>query len=254
MGGLRADGTSSAAVVRIDPGTGRASRWAALALPSHDAAGAVLGGVPLLFGGGTAASSAAVQRLAVGEVRRAGSLPGPRSDLTAVTVGREAYLLGGYDGTRWQAAVLRTSDGIRFATVATLPEPVRYAAAAYFGGSIWLFGGRSTSGPTAVVQRIDAGRGTAAVAGRLPQPLTDATAVTLGGAIYLCGGRVNGVVTGQVLRFDPATGRFTAAGRLPSPVADAAGVVLGDVAYLLGGESPTVAGTVTTLRMEAGAR
>ena len=254
IGGLRTDGTSTAAVEAVDPSSGRISRWGELALPAHDAAGAMLRGAPLLLGGGADSSYAAVQRLTAGHTAaRIGSLPVPRSDLSAVSAGDRAYVLGGYDGSRWQGAVLRTADGIHFSAVATLPVPVRYTAAAVAAGSIWLFGGQATTGPTAAVQRIDLATGAATVAGRLPGARTDATALALGGAIYVCGGRVDGRFSDQVLRFDPGTRRFAVAGRLPAPVGDAAGVVLGDVGYLLGGEKPAVTDTATTLRLGTGA-
>lgn len=249
VGGLLGDGGSTGAVVAVDPRTGRVRSWGVLALAAHDAAGAVLGGAPVLFGGGVDASSAAVQRLRPGSTAtRIGSLPTARSDLSAVRVGREAYLLGGYDGSRWQPVVLGTVDGRHFVSVASLPVPVRYAATAVLGDSIWLFGGQSVAGPTDAVQRIDLSRGTATLAGRLPQPRTEATALVLDGTIFVCGGRVAGGFSDQVLRFGPGPREFTQAGRLPAPVADAAGVVLDGVGYLLGGENPRPTTTVSTLR------
>src|SRR5260370_7952949 len=53
-GGLTPSGASSDTVNRLDPVTGATSVVARLAAPTHDAAGATLGGPGYLFGGGTA--------------------------------------------------------------------------------------------------------------------------------------------------------------------------------------------------------
>ena len=68
-----------------------------------------------------------------------GALPSARSGLAAVTFGGTAYLLGGCDAGRFPAGVLATRDGRQFRTVARLPVPACYAAAAAIGaGSGYL--------------------------------------------------------------------------------------------------------------------
>ena len=52
----------------------------------------------------------------------AGHLDEPLSDLGAAVVGRRAYLVGGYTGTRFASAVLRYLGGGRTSTVARLPS------------------------------------------------------------------------------------------------------------------------------------
>ena len=109
-GGLTSDSASSAAVRSLNPVTGQAARAGRLAAPTHDAAGAVLGGRAYLFGGGDQASVASVQSLAAhGRAALAGRLPRPRSDLSAVTIGGTGYVLGGYDGASYDASVLATT-------------------------------------------------------------------------------------------------------------------------------------------------
>jgi hypothetical protein len=117
-----------------------------------------------VFGGGEQASVATVQQVA-GPAPRAraattpgspmvtGRLPRPRSDLTAVTQGGTTYLLGGYDGTTYDATVLATPDGRRFAVAARLPVPVRYPAVAVLGRQIWVFGGQTSHGITNDIHR-----------------------------------------------------------------------------------------------------
>ncbi|MDR0341930.1 MAG: hypothetical protein LBI49_02245, partial [Nocardiopsaceae bacterium] len=248
-GGLTQRGTSAAALTQVNPVTGKAVRAGSLTAPTHDAAGAMVGGRPFLFGGGDQGPVPAVQALRPGgRATVAGRLPGSRSDLAAVDIGRTTYVLGGFDGARYDGSVLATTDGSRFRTVARLPVPVRYAAVAAVGRQIWVFGGQAAGGITDTIQRITPATGAATIAGRLPHPVTGAAAIALGGKIYLAGGQVaagaHGPVAGPaaplatsaaVRGFDPARGTLTAAGHLPVPVAYAAAAVLGRTGFLIGG-------------------
>ena len=118
----------------------------------------MIGGRALVFGGGSSATVATVQAFTLPGPRggapaatatTAGSMPAPRSDAAAVTIGRTTYLVGGYDGTRPDAPVLATTNGRTFTTVAALPVPVRYPAVAALGGKIFVFGGQAITGPQA---------------------------------------------------------------------------------------------------------
>jgi Kelch motif len=249
-GGLRASGTSSASVFRLNPLTGAARHIADLASPTHDAGGAVLAGRGFVFGGGSETSVASVQAFAPGaHATIVGHLPRPRSDLVAATTGGVAYVIGGYDGVAMARPVLATSDGRTFATVANLPVPVRYAAVATVGHDLWLFGGEQGGNPVSTIQLVDVSAHTATVVGHLPAPLGEATAVVLDGRIYIAGGRTSSGVTSQVLQFDPATATARAVATLPRPVSDAGGAVLGGTGYLLGGETPGATAGVTQLRL-----
>ena len=100
-GGLTPRATSTRAVRLLNPRTGGTTRVSRLSVPTHDAAGATVGGRTFVFGGGQQGSVAAVQAIpAHGTATVAGRLPRPRSDLASVTRGGTAYLLGGYDGAR----------------------------------------------------------------------------------------------------------------------------------------------------------
>jgi hypothetical protein len=251
IGGLNQQSVTTRGITRLNPVTGRTTHAGHLAAASHDAAGAVLGGQPYLFGGGVTASLATVQSLrSGGTATAAGELPGPRSDLSSVTLGGTAYLIGGYDGAAYAPAVLATSNGRAFRTVARLPVPVRYAAVAGTGQQIYVFGGQTPAGPSRVIQRVNLATHRAAVVGRLPMPVTGATAFTLGGRIFIAGGQVTtrGALfpTGAVLAYDPARHSAATAGWLPVPVSNAASAVLRGIAYVVGGtdgnrQVPTVA-------------
>jgi len=185
----------------------------------------------------------------------AGTLPQPRSDPRSVTIGSTTYIVGGYDGTNPDGAVLATTDGRTFSTAATLPVPVRYPAVAALGTDIYVFGGQAVGGPAdgqAVddVQIVDTAAHDATVLAHLPGPLAGASAAVLAGHLYLAGGvaapagttaapggAVPGQALGAVWAFDPATKRTLRAGSLPVPTAYAAVAVSGSRAWLVGGEN-----------------
>lgn len=138
-------------------------------------------------------------------------------------------------------AVLATTDGVTFRPVAQLAVPVRYAAVAGLGSTLWVAGGVTSiseggSTDTDVVQKVDLVSGRVTVIGRLSQPMGHATAVILDGQIFVLGGRSGTVPSAAILRLDPASGAVVPAGQLPEAVSDAGSVVVGGVGYLVGGE------------------
>jgi hypothetical protein len=278
-GGLGTRTASTAAVRVLNPVTGATARAGRLAAPTHDAAGVMLGGHALIFGGGQQASVATVQAISAGHATVTGRLPSPRSDLAAVTVDGTAYLLGGYDGARYATDVLATSNGRRFTVVARLPVPVRYPAVAALGRQIWVFGGQTPAGITSDIQRItlastsaastgqtavSSSRASVAVAGHLPRPMTAGSAFALGGTLYVAGGQAAGppgagrasaspaarlVTSDLVLSYRPGQRGAQVAGTLPVPVANAGVATSGGTAFLVGGDNGIrQVPTVTRLR------
>jgi N-acetylneuraminic acid mutarotase len=243
LGGLDSSEGSVSGVFQLDP-SGNLHAVGSLTGPLHDAAATLLGNRVLVFGGGTEASTDEVQALpAPGKevsvdtaATEVGRLPTSRSDLSAVTIGARAYVLGGYDGEVVIDSVLATADGKTFAEVARLPTPARYMAVAALGGRIYTFGGETAGGLAGdTIQEVDPGSGSAQVVGHLPMPISHAAAIALGGQVYVLGGDAGGVPTDRIWRFDPATKKIVGAGRLPSPVAGGAAVVVGSAGYLIGG-------------------
>jgi hypothetical protein len=259
IGGITQQLVTTGTIIQLNPVTGRATRAGQLTDPAHDAAGAVLGGRPYLFGGGDLAELAAVQALRRrGTAPVAGQLPGARSDISSVTLGSTAYLVGGYDGTNWIGAVLATTNGRTFRKVANLPVPVRYAAVAGAGTRIWVFGGLAPAGNSRVIQQVDLTTGKARVVGRMPAAMSAATAVTLDGRIFIAGGQITKgggalVPSQKVLAYDPVSHRVATAGRLPVAVTNAAAAVVGGTAFLVGGNNGSrQVTTVAELRLVAG--
>ncbi len=201
LGGLNGN-TSAPGVYTLNPSVGTLSSIGQLSGGLHDAAGTVLQGRDVLFGGGSPGTVATVQAFGAataggaGSPARAGasvigSLPQPRSDAAAVTIGNTAYVVGGYDGSRPDPEVLATTNGTSFDDVAALPVPVRYPAVATQGAKIYVFGGQAitaAASPVDDIQMVDTQAHKATVVGHLPMPLAGATAVSVGGHIYVAGG------------------------------------------------------------------
>jgi outer membrane protein assembly factor BamB len=204
LGGLTTGNTSTSGVYTLDTTDGNLAHVGDLTGPLHDAAAAVVGSQDVVFGGGATTTVATVQAFpapgATGNLSApgptaavVGSLPSPRSDAAEVTIGATSYVVGGYDGVNADTAVLATTVGHTFRSVASLPIPVRYPAVSSLGGKIYVFGGQAIMGtdagdPVDTVQVIDPGHHTATIDGHLPEPLSGAVAVTLDGHLYVVGG------------------------------------------------------------------
>jgi hypothetical protein len=263
LGGLAPSQSSVASVYSVDPATGAATPGGTLSAAVHDAAAASLGPSTYVLGGGSPDTVATIQSVptpatptaaagpgseATGTV--AGNLPTPRSDLAVATVasGRSstAYVVGGYDGSVYQPAVLATTDGTRFTTVGQLTVPVRYAAVVAQGGLLYAFGGQITApgaatSATDAIQVVDPATHRSNVVGHLPQALYGAAAFVIDGTIYVAGGQVpNGPTLTTVDAFVPRTGKVLNAGLLPQAEAFAGyttvGTGKGAVGYIVGGE------------------
>lgn len=177
IGGLDSTESPVEGVFQLDSASGGAQKVGSLTGPLHDAAATVLGNRMLVFGGGTETSTDEVQalsmsggRVATGSgARQVGRLPTVRSDLSAVTVGNTAYVLGGYDGNEPIPSVLATTDGSKFTEVTKLPAPGRYLAVATLGGRIYAFGGETASGSASdAIQEVDPKAETARILGDRP--------------------------------------------------------------------------------------
>ncbi len=246
--GLHDGDRSTGTVIDIDLPGSHVTVAGRLPQAVHDAAGALLGGMPTTFGGGAASEVATIQQFVPAQrtTRTAGTLPGPTSDAVAASTDAGVVLAGGYDGSRTLPQVLLLTAPDRVRTLAPLPVPVRYPAVAVTGSGagqrVLLFGGESGGVATTAVQEIDPASGSVRVVAHLPAARTQAMAVSLGRSIFVAGGAAAGTtgarVFDDVLRYDPTAHTFSRAGTLPYPTSDAAVAVLGQRAYLVGGETP----------------
>ncbi len=255
LGGLDGNRQTTSEVLALDPATGTVAKVGALGAAVHDAAGALVNGAPMVFGGGNSTETAAVQAFGPdGGSHVVGRLPIPRSDLAAATLGARTFLVGGYDGSSIRATALATTDGMTFTLLGDLPVPVRYPAVAALGTAVYVIGGSTADGAVRTVQLLDTTTGTTRTIGDLPETLSDAVAATVSGRVYVFGGEWGGRPSAQVWRLDVGSGAapgatLTPVATLSTPVVDAAVAVLGDRAYLVGGESPAILSTVSVLEV-----
>ena len=242
LGGLATGDTSTSRIVTVDPAGGASRVSGYLAVAVHDSAGAMIGGRFFVFGGGSTNTVSVIQAwAAAGSAVEVGGLPEARSDLSATTFSGTTYIVGGFDGSAMTPDVLATTNGVSFRPVARLAVPVRYAAVAGIGDSLWVIGGVTSTAEggtseTVAIQHVDLLSGRVTVANSLPYPLGHATAMVLDGEIFVLGGRSGTVPSAAIWRLDPASGTLAMAGQLPGPVSDAGSVVVGGVGYLVGGE------------------
>ncbi len=182
VGGLEANGSSSAGVFSLDTSNGSLTYQSQLPSGVHDAGGLQIAGSDFVLGGGSPATVSSVEEisgvslpsstaqsstyapsssptsastsqsptapinispLAVSSI---GNLPQPRSDSVAINVDGTGYIVGGYDGTNPDPEVLSTTNGKVFDNVGELKIPVRYAAVASVGSNIYIFGGEQIGG------------------------------------------------------------------------------------------------------------
>lgn len=257
IGGVDSADASVSTISKITAGGRKVAPAGALATPLHDAGAATLSGATFVFGGGAATTIDSIESLsAAGRGHVVGTLPATRSDLSAVTVGTKAFVVGGFDGTTTVGSVLQTTNGTNPRPSATLLTPVRYPAVAAVGQTIYALGGELADGTdTDSIQAVDTRTGRVTMVGRLPKPLSHASAIELGSKVYLLGGRVGGVggkAVDDIVSFDPATARVKHAGRLPMPVTNATATTSGGAGYLAGGlgSSGAPLRSVVTLRLE----
>ena len=223
LGGLSTGDESTAAIVQVNPETGESRTTGYLGVAVHDSAGATIGHRFFVFGGGSFNTVALVQASNGGSATDVARLPEARSDLSAATLNGTTYIVGGFDGSAMTPAILATTDGLSFRPVAQLAIPVRYAAVAGVGSTLWVVGGVTsvTEGGTAetdAVQKVDLLSGRVTITSRLPQPMGHATALILDGQIFVLGGRSGTTPSAAILRLDQASGTLKPAGLLPGPV------------------------------------
>ena len=243
-GGLVSGDQSTDAAYLLDVRNGAVSGRTTLPVPVHDAAGGFVNEGPAVIGGGNTAEQSVVQSFA-GHGWGQSELPQPRSDLSAVTTGGQAYVIGGYDGVQPAERDVLVFGRHGWTVFGHLADPVRYAATVATDGAIWVLGGERAGAVLDSIQRIDLQTGHVRVTGHLPHPIGEAVAAVFGGRVLLMGGRTSpSHITDAMWWFDPSTGLVTRAGRLPMPLADSAVVPVGSAAYLVGGETPALSDRV----------
>lgn len=250
-GGLTAADVSLGTVTRMDPATGILTPIGSLTTPVHDAAGAILGGHLVIFGGGGSSSLDTVQAfdLTSGASSVIGHLPGPRSDLAAATVGGSVYVMGGYDDSTPRREIYASTDGSTFRKVADLPTGLRYPGVTVVDTKIIIAGGQTATGASAAVLVFDPATQKVTKLATLPTPIGHAAVFPMGGLIYIVGGlTAGGVAVRTVTTIDPATGSVASLPHLHRPISDAGVGVTDNGALIIGGAlGSDVATTVASI-------
>jgi YVTN family beta-propeller protein len=251
-GGLDAGGHSTSGVYALTTATGRVVRLGHMPQAFHDAAGAIVSGRLLVFGGGPETGTSTVQSfdLATGYSSVISHLPLALSDLSAATVAGTVYLVGGFDGVTPQRTIYATRDGRTFRPVGALPIGLRYPAVVSDGSALVIAGGISSRGPVSSVYRFDPAARTLTSLGHLPARIGHASAFSLAGRVYVAGGLDSGASpVDSVTLVDAAARRIRVATSLPRPISDAAAVALGPAAWLIGGSNGGAVGDVVRLAL-----
>ena len=250
FGGFSSTGSTTGEILLFDPVAANIGAVGELAVPVHDAAGVLLHGAVIIFGGGSGFPSSVVQRVDANAVARViGDLPTARADLSAVPIGGSAIVLGGAASGALPPEVLATEDGVHFRVVATLGVAVRYAAVAESGGRIYVIGGEGGAGEVSEIQRINLATGEVEVIGRMPSPISHASAMVIDGRIFVLGGRSGGIAQDAIWQVDAVTAASRLVGRLPQPASDFPLAVVGRVGYSIGGETDTQVASIVAIEI-----
>ena len=238
LGGIDSSQSSTDAIVTIRGST--ASRTGTLPVAQHDAQAATLSSSVYVFGGGQLSSYSHVLRYdpATGATGAAAALPAPASDVAVVSIGKIAFVIGGYTGTTPLDTIVAWAPGATPRVIGRLPVGLRYAAVAVAGRRIIIAGGTLSGGASDTIYSFDPQSGAVTTIGHLPTPLTHASAVFVDGRVVVVGGRreVSGGETASILAIDPSTGAVSTVGRLPQPLSDAAVALSGNQIIVAGGD------------------
>jgi N-acetylneuraminic acid mutarotase len=249
--GGRNESVTTAAVVKYDKATGRATLagWS-LPEPRMSACAVFDGEHAFVFGGanggdeldtilciepGTGTTSTLLTRL-----------PSPRIGLSAAMFGDMAYLFGGHSNGTMITAILKfdPSSGNLSTMGASLPAGLAGMGVAADARGIFLFGGNTGSGGTDRVMLYEPDADVLTVLPeRLPYPVFHAPAVSFEGRVLLIGGSGQLLgwevsrATDTVVEFDPASGRSkTLQVRLPSPAERSSAAVADGKILVFGGQ------------------
>jgi hypothetical protein len=217
---------SSLRVTRVGSLPAATSRIAATVLPD---------GRVMAFGGlvgGT--SSTQILAGTAARLTKIGTLPIATHDDAAVTLGGNAYLLGGGQ-TVSSDAVVRISPSGQARHTGSLGEPLSDLGAAVIGNTAYLAGGYT--GTTYATAVLAFRGGTPHAVARLPVGLRYAGVAALNGRLYVAGGVTTSGDSAAVYSFDPRTHNVRRVATLPSPVAHAPLAALGGALYLVGGDT-----------------
>jgi YVTN family beta-propeller protein len=180
-----------------------------------------------------------VRVLAV-EARRVGHLTSPLQDAAtapASSNGRHVALIAGLSAADLSTDAIRIANSGGDTTTGSLPHALHDAAAAYLGGSDYLFGGGDGIAQHAEIYRIDPRNGTSALAAELPAASSDQSSASIGDTGYVVGGYTGTSWLDTIVAFRPPH-TVTVVAHLPTPVRYAAVTAVDGEIVIAGGSLP----------------
>jgi hypothetical protein len=177
-------GTRLDRVQRFDPDREAWATLPRLPEPVRAAAGAARGGEFLVIGGTTEAKGGRQVFAFDGRWRSGPPLPRALYNHSAVTVGRDVYVLGGYDTRGEELRSVFVLGDRRWRRSAPLPRPVHAFGAVVFEGEIWVIGGRRGERQLREVWIFDRARERWRQGPSLPKPMELLGATVVGDEIH----------------------------------------------------------------------
>ncbi len=158
-----------------------------------------------------------------------------------VSFGHGALIyLGGVSGSGDQDEIFRSSDGVSWQTVGSLPTPLYLHAAVVYNGRIWIAGGRNQNFSASQLLLSSTDGAHFSTAGNLPVSLRGNQLVVFQQRLFLIGGRDGADVYHDEVWMSPDGMVWTLVGRLPEVRAYGAAIVHDGQIWYAGGSSPDV--------------
>lgn len=244
-GGISGAG-ASATVETFDIPSNTWSLRPAMPIANYAMGVATVGGSIYAVGGGKSFSAVLAYDPSTRSWKSRASLPENREYLAAATTGGTLYAMGGIGGpvsaTYW--SVLSSMDAYNPSTNSWTPRaPMLTArfdlAAASCGGTIYVFGGRSSTAAFDSVEAYDPATDTWTSRANMPAARYGLAAATVGGSIYVIGGTDGAYYWSSVFLYDPATDSWASPGIYAYPVFAPGAVGVGGDLYVISGYSPS---------------
>ena len=232
-------------IVRVDPATGAAEAIGHLPAGSSDQAATGIGGTAYIVGGytGTRWLDTIVAWKPGGAARVVAHLPQPVRYAAVTAVGARLIVAGGSlpNGTASDAVYEYVPASGRVFKLGRLPAATTHAAAATFGSTAYVIGGRgATVGtPTDRIVAVDGSERKIVQAGALQQPLSDLAAIGEPYGILVVGGKSTAGTVASIVELRPRGAVSTASVALAGvpPLLDKNNVYAADA---VGNLSPAV--------------
>jgi len=168
---------------------------------------------------------------------RMSDMPAGRARHGMASVDGKLYVVGGEGPNASRVFVYDTFQSEWRDLGADLPSPRTDLGVVAANGAVYALGGRTGSGVTSLVHKLDVSANRWSSVAALPAPRADAAFGVLGGRIHMAGGRSNDPMRtfSEHYVLDTAGGRWQTQASLPLPRLGAASAGAGDMFVIVGG-------------------